>query len=540
MPIDPAAVLAGLALLAALAALAVVLRQGAALERLRLLAEQAAAGTRAEAETTRRGVTALGTDLVERLTRLGGVQEGGLAQVRAVLADEQGKLRVALTEAQQKGAEAIGTQFESTRTLLESKLRELREGNETRLAGIQKALAEQMQAAGAQAETTRGVLDTRLRELREGNESRLEAIHRALNDQLRLAQETQTREQGELRLALAEAQRKGTEAIATQFEATRGVLDAKLRELREGNETKLAEIQKTVNEQLHAAVEKQMNESFNRVIDQFAAVQKAMGDVAAVTAQIGDIKRLFSNVKTRGGWGETQVRAMLDDILPVGAYETNCKVRAGSDDAVEFAVRMPGRGEGRPLLPIDAKFPVEDYERLLAASEAGDADGERLASRKLETAVRLQAKKIAEKYINPPVTVEFAVMYLPTDALFAEVARLPGLIDAIGRDNRVLILGPSLFPALLRTIHLGFITLALEQKADQVRSLLGATVTEMRKMDGVLERLAKNAGTMTNTIEAARRRTRAVGRALRGVEAVEDATAEQLLELEAETVVEED
>ncbi len=474
MPIDPAAVLAGLAMLAALAALLVVLRQGAALERLRLLAEQAAAGTRSEAETTRRGVGALGTDLVERLTRLVGVQEGGLAQLRAVLVDEQGKLRLALTEAQQKGAEAIGTQFENTRTLLEAKLRELREGNETRLAGIQKALAEQMQAAG------------------------------------------------------------------TQAEITRGVLDAKLRELREGNETKLAEIQKTVNEQLHAAVEKQMNESFNRVIDQFAAVQKAMGDVAAVTAQIGDIKRLFSNVKTRGGWGETQVRAMLDDILPVGAYETNCKVRAGSDDAVEFAVRMPGRGEGRPLLPIDAKFPVEDYERLLAASEAGDADGERAASRKLETAVRLQAKKIAEKYINPPVTVEFAVMYLPTDALFAEVARLPGLIDAVGRDNRVLILGPSLFPALLRTIHLGFITLALEQKADQVRALLGATVTEMRKMDGVLERLAKNAGTMTNTIEAARRRTRAVGRALRGVEAVEDATAEQLLELEAETVVEED
>jgi DNA recombination protein RmuC len=474
MPIDPAALLAGLAMLAALAALLVVLRLGAALERLRLLAEQAAAGTRSEAETTRRGVGALGTDLVERLTRLVGVQEGGLAQLRAVLADEQGKLRLALAEAQQKGAEAIGTQFENTRTLLEAKLRELREGNETRLAGIQKALAEQMQAAGTQAETTRGVLD------------------------------------------------------------------AKLRELREGNETKLAEIQKTVNEQLHAAVEKQMNESFNRVIDQFAAVQKAMGDVAAVTAQIGDIKRLFSNVKTRGGWGETQVRAMLDDILPVGAYETNCKVRAGSDDAVEFAVRMPGRGEGRPLLPIDAKFPVEDYERLLAASEAGDADGERAASRKLETAVRLQAKKIAEKYINPPATVEFAVMYLPTDALFAEVARLPGLIDAVGRDNRVLILGPSLFPALLRTIHLGFITLALEQKADQVRALLGATVTEMRKMDGVLERLAKNAGTMTNTIEAARRRTRAVGRALRGVEAVEDATAEQLLELEAETVVEED
>ena len=290
-----------------------------------------------------------------------------------------------------------------------------------------------------------------------------------------------------------------------------------------------------MNEQLHAAVEKQMTESFKRVVDQVAALQKLMGDVTAVTTQIGDIKRLFSNVKTRGGWGETQVRAMLEDILPEGAFETNCKVRPDSADSVEFAVRMPGRGEDRPLLPIDAKFPVEDYERLLAASEAGDADGERLAARKLEAAVRLQARKISEKYINPPVTVEFAVMYLPTDALFAEVARLPGLIDQIGRENRVLILGPSLFPALLRTIHLGFITLALEHKADQVRGLLGATLTEMRKMDGVLETLAKNAGTMTRTIEKARQRTRAVDRRLRGIEAIEGAAAEQLLELETET-----
>ena len=268
------------------------------------------------------------------------------------------------------------------------------------------------------------------------------------------------------------------------------MLESKLREMREGNETKLAEIQKTVNEQLHAAVEKQMNESFNRVIDQFTAVQKAMGDVQAVTAQIGDIKRLFSNVKTRGGWGETQVRAMLDDILPPGEYLTNCKVRPDSNDVVEFAVRMPMKGEDRPLLPIDAKFPVEDYERLLAASDAGDAEAERSASRMLERRMRDEAKKIASKYINPPVTVEFAVLYLPTDALYAEVARIPGLIDDIGRDCRVLVMGPSLFPALLRTIHLGFVTLALEQKADQIRDLLGATRTEMLKMDDVLERLA--------------------------------------------------
>jgi DNA recombination protein RmuC len=340
------------------------------------------------------------------------------------------------------------------------------------------------------------------------------------------------------RAALSREQGQQRLEIGSHFEASRRMLEGKLRELRDGNEAKLAEIQKTVNEQLHAAVEKQMNESFNRVIDQFAAVQKAMGDVQAVTAQIGDIRRLFANVKTRGGWGETQVRAMLDDILPAGEYETNCKLRADSNDLVEFAVRMPVKGAERPLLPIDAKFPVEDYERLLAASDAGDADAERAASRMLERRMRDEAKKIAGKYINPPVTVEFAVLYLPTDALYAEVARIPGLIDDIGRECRVLVMGPSLFPALLRTIHLGFITLALEQKADQIRDLLGATRTEMLRMDQVLDKLAKQAGAFSNTIDQARTRTRAVGRKLRGVEAIEAERAGQLLELETEPLAE--
>jgi DNA recombination protein RmuC len=359
---------------------------------------------------------------------------------------------------------------------------------------------------------------------------------------LRLLQEQAiagTRSEAETtRAALSREQGQQRLEIGTHFETTRRTLEDKLRELREGNEAKLAEIQKTVNEQLHAAVEKQMNESFSRVIDQFAAVQKAMGDVQAVTAQIGDIKRLFANVKTRGGWGETQVRAMLDDILPAGEYETNCKLHPDRNDLVEFAVRMPAKGVDRPLLPIDAKFPVEDYERLLAASDAGDADAERAASRMLERRIRDEARKIASKYINPPTTVEFAVLYLPTDALYTEVARIPGLIDDIGRESRVLVMGPSLFPALLRTIHLGFVTLALEQKADQIRDLLGATRTEMLKMDDVLERLAKQAGTFSNTIESARRRTRAVGRRLRGVEAIESERAEELLELASDSLTE--
>ncbi|MGE0419642.1 MAG: DNA recombination protein RmuC [Acetobacteraceae bacterium] len=392
-----------------------------------------------------------------------------------------------------------------------------------------RLLAEQALAAQrTESETTRAAAQTVARDTAD----RLAVMRGTLEVGIEQIRTVLTREQGAFRLALMEAQKAGSEQIAAQFEQTRTVIDARLKEMREGNEAKLAEIRQAVHEQLHAAVEKQMTDSFARVVDQFTAVQKAMGDVQAVTAQIGDIRRLFGNVKTRGGWGEAQVRAMLDDILPPGAYEANHKVRPDSDDMVEFAVLMPMRGETRPVLSIDAKFPVEDYERLLAATETGDVEAERTATRALERRVRDEARKIAEKYIAPPATVEFAVLYLPTDALYAEIARIPGLIADIGREQRVLLMGPTLFPAQLRTIHLGFVTLALEDKADQIRHLLGATRTEMVRMDEILARLARQAGTLGNTIERARTRNRAVARKLRGIEAVDVETTNLLLELD--------
>ncbi len=362
---------------------------------------------------------------------------------------------------------------------------------------------------------------------------------RLQGEQILAAQRSET---DTLRAALADTERAlggqlGTVGGQLRLELTQSIadmrtaLDNRLRELREGNEAKLEAIQKTVNEQLHEAVEKQMTTSFQRVTEQFAAVQQAMGDVQAVTVQIGDLKRLFGNVKTRGGWGETQVRALLDDILPVGAYETNWKPRADSDDAVEFAVAMPMRGESKVFLPVDAKFPVEDYERLLLALDAGDPEAERLARRGMEKRVRDEAKKIAEKYIAPPATVEFAVMYLPTDGLYAEIARIPGLIADLGSTHRVMVMGPTLLPALLRTIHLGYLTMTLEQKAVHIGHLLGATKSEMQKMDKVLESLGKQANTFSNTIASARVRTRAVDRTLRSVEATDPVEGQRLLGL---------
>jgi DNA recombination protein RmuC len=320
--------------------------------------------------------------------------------------------------------------------------------------------------------------------------------------------------------------------LARDQSEVRVLLEQKLREMAVTSAAQLADIRASVNEQLHQAVERQMQASFARVIEQFIAVQKAVGDVQAVAAQIGDLKRVFANVRTRGGWGEAQLRAVLDDIIPDG-YITNARLREGSADVVEFALRMPGRDDPPKLLPLDAKFPLADYERLLEAAEAGDTEGERAARRGLEARLRAEARTIAEKYLVPPVTTDFAVMYLPSDGLYAEAARCPGLIDELGRTCHVLVMGPSLLPALLRTVRLGYVTLALEEKAGLIGRLLGATKQEMLRMDQVLDRLSRNASTMAQTIEDARRRTRVVGAKLRGIDLPAAAETEEVLDVDA-------
>ena len=314
----------------------------------------------------------------------------------------------------------------------------------------------------------------------------------------------------------------------------RTLLETKLREMSEQAALRLGAIQHAVSETLASSIEKQMESSFQRVIDQFGQLQKAMTDVQAVTAQIGDLKRIFSSVKQRGTWGETHLRALLEDVFPQGGWEANRKLREGSDEVVEFAVIMPVRGSQRPLLALDAKFPVEDYDRLLLAAEAGDADGERAARRGLETRLRLEARKIGEKYVVPPITVDFAVMYLPTDGLYVEAARIPGLIETLNREHRVLVMGPSLAPALLRTILLGTLTLSIEQRAHDIQNLLGAVRAEMLKMDGSLAKLATNAEKMTKSVELVRQRTRVMNSKLRNVTALEAEQADDILEFEAQ------
>lgn len=328
--------------------------------------------------------------------------------------------------------------------------------------------------------------------------------------------------------ALSRLQERLSARLDEEARRTRDLLDRKLREVADENARHLAAIERAVHETLQDTIERRMADSFARVLDQFTAIQAMMAQVQSVASQVGDLRRVFSNVKARGGWGETQLRALLDDFLPPGAYLAHARMREDSLDAVEFAILLPGP-EPRALLPLDAKFPAEDWERLLAAQEAGDGAAEAQARRGVEQRLREEARKIAAKYICPPRSTDFAVMYLPSEGLYAEAARIPGLLDQLARE-RVFVAGPALLPALLRTVQIGHVSFALSENASGVRDLLAATRDEMGRMEGLLAALSRQMGQMQGTIGKAQTRTRAIARKLRGVETLPPGEVAALLE----------
>jgi DNA recombination protein RmuC len=484
-----------------------------------------------------------------------GALSGELREAIALAREETGKAITGFALEQSKllrdGLEAQRARLDEIEKALLARLAQDAQAAAARFEAHRAAQAEAAAAQRARLDEAEKALLERLAQEAQAAAARFEA-HRAAQTEaaallrrdlgaaateLKTGTETlrtiQTEAEARLRKAIADDMLTARDLIDRKAAEGRAEIEAKLKEMREANDARLADIQKTVNEQLQSAVEKQMGESFQRVIDQFDAVQRSMGEVKNVTDQIGNLQRLFSNVKTRGGWGEAQARTLLEDILP-GGYVENFRPREDSGETVEFAVLMPSQ-RGTPLhLPLDAKFPVEDYERLLAAAEAGESEAERVARRALGERVKRQAQDISAKYIHEPATTDFGLLYLPSDSLYAEVARIPGLLAEIGRVHKVLVVGPSLLPAMLRTIQLGHYSLALSRNADAVRELLGATKTEIQKMDEVLTRLGKQAGTLGSSIEKAKVRTRAIGRKLRGVDAVTFERSEQVLEIEAE------
>ncbi|WP_109125340.1 DNA recombination protein RmuC [Dyella sp. C11] len=310
----------------------------------------------------------------------------------------------------------------------------------------------------------------------------------------------------------------------------RATLETKLKAIQDDNAAKLEQMRATVDEKLQTTLETRLGQSFALVSERLEQVQRGLGEMQNLATGVGDLKRVLTNVKTRGILGEVQLGALLEQLLTIDQYDSNVVTIPGSSDRVEFAVRMPGAGEHAQLyLPIDAKFPVEDYQRLLDAQEAADAEAAALAGRALEMRVREEAKRIRSKYVAPPHTTDFAVLFLPTEGLYAEVIRRPGLFEALQRDHHITVAGPTTLTALLNSLQMGFRTLAIAQRSSEVWTLLGAVKTEFGKFGTVLEKTRKKLNEATNVIDQASVRTRAIERKLRGVETLSGDEAQQLL-----------
>lgn len=322
-----------------------------------------------------------------------------------------------------------------------------------------------------------------------------------------------------------------------KLERVKATVEERLTFLQEDNNRKLEQMRLTVDEKLHATLEQRLGESFKLVSERLELVHKGLGEMQTLASGVGDLKRVLTNVKTRGALGEIQLENILEQILTVEQYDKNVATKKGSNDRVEFAVKLPSRDDrGEQIyLPIDSKFPLEDYQRLQEAEENGNQALIGEAIKNLEARIKLEAKRISDKYIDPPNTTDFALMFLPIEGLYAEVLKRPGLWEVLQREYRVVVTGPTTLTALLNSLQMGFRTLAIQKRTSEVWQVLGAVKTEFGKFGYILEKTHKKLQEASNTIESASVRTRAIERKLRSVEELPPAEAARLLP-EFETV----
>ena len=327
-----------------------------------------------------------------------------------------------------------------------------------------------------------------------------------------------------------------SEANARRLTEMRGTLETQLAQLQQSNAAKLDEMRQTVDEKLQTTLQARLGESFKQVADRLEQVHKGLGEMNTLAQGVGDLKHLLTNVKTRGMFGEAQLASLLEQVMAPDQYAAQHATRPGSKNRVDFAIKLPGRSDdGQHVwLPIDAKFPNEDYERLLEAQSKADAVQAELCSKALEARVRLEAKSITEKYVEPPYTTDFAILFLPTEGLYAEVLRRPGLIESLQRDFRVTLAGPTTLMAMLNSLQMGFRTLALEKRSSEVWQVLGAVKTEFGKFGDVLARVKEQTQSVLNTLDKAQTRSNVMHRALRQVEALPEGQVPGLLPNEVE------
>jgi DNA recombination protein RmuC len=382
---------------------------------------------------------------------------------------------------------------------LDGGLQTLSSSQEGRIQGLAQS------TAGA-LETLRTAVDQKLGQaLTEAREGRAELGQSFANFEQKVAERSTTLET----------------TLASRTETLEKRLVESLEAIRANNASKLEEMRKTVDEKLHATLEQRLGQSFQMVSERLEQVHRGLGEMQNLAAGVGDLKRVLTNVKTRGTWGEVQLEAMIEQVFTHGQYARNIATRPGASERVEIAIRLPGGDDGQPVwLPIDAKFPMEDYQRLIDAHDRADVEQVEVAAKALETRIRIEAKTIREKYIEPPHTTDFAIMYLPTEGLYAEVLRRPGLAEAMQREHRVVISGPTNLAALLNSLQMGFRTLAIERRSSEVWNVLGMVKTEFAKFGEVVEATKTKLDQARSQFDKIGTRQRAIERKLRDVEAL--------------------
>jgi len=383
------------------------------------------------------------------------------------------------------------------------------------------------------------------REARKELANNLAAFQQALVQQAAEATRTQNTQIDDFGQQLAMLQKTLSDTLSHQLNSLsesnvrrmseiRETLDAQLAQLQTSNAAKLDEMRATVDEKLQNTLQTRLGESFKQVADRLEQVHKGLGEMQTLAQGVGDLKHLLTNVKTRGIFGEAQLAGLLEQVFVPDQYAAQVATRPGSKNVVDFAIKLPGKSDsGEPLwLPVDAKFPNEDYERLLDAQSRADVVAAEVAGRALEQRIRLEARSISEKYVEPPYTTDFAILFLPTEGLYAEVLRRPGLMESLQRDCRVTLAGPTTLLAMLSSLQMGFRTLALEKRSSEVWQVLGAVKTEFGKFGDVLAKVKAQTETVLKTLDSAQTRSRAMGRALKTVEALPDTQAQSLIALD--------
>ena len=488
--------------------------------------KQASAAKELREETTV-SVRQLGSTVADTLNHLSSQQKERLENVTLAL--------TSLTDNQGKTQEALRRTLESR---LESSINVIAERAMAIGTKLDEGLTQLAKEANHHRDCLRETLESKLgdivtkqvgtaKELREETNRSFHQLGSSVADTLNHLSSQQKERLENVTVAIVSSTEKQEKAQEGLRRAVEGRLDV----IRTENAAKLEEIRGTVDERLQQTLEARLGESFHRVVEQLERVYKGIGEMQSLAAGVGDLKKVLSNVRVRGTYGEIQLAMLLEQFLSPEQIIKNAQIKENTQERVEFAIRLPGRdGEHEVLLPIDAKFPQEDWERLMAASDAGDVEIVAEAGRSLENRIKCFAKSIKEKYISPPTTTDFAILFLPTESLYAEVLRRPGLFENLQREHHVTLTGPTTFTALVNALQVGFRSLAIEKRSSEVWHILGAVRTEFGRYNEVVDRLAKQLNTAAKSVESLGVRTRAMNRRLRDVERLPDETAKMMLD----------